>query len=224
MEIALSAAFVLGFLGGFKHAFEPDHVVAVSTLMHRTERLGQALRLGVAWGAGHTTMLMAAVLVIGLLRMPISEDWLAYFEIPVAIMLLALGAWALYGAVASLLRLWRHKHDGIPHFHVGEHDHPHGFAVRRTGWPGFAVGLVHGLAGSAALVLLVAATLPTTLTSLVYALVFGIGSVLGMGAVTLALAATLRASRARPTFYHALTGLAGMLSMVLGGSLLVALL
>ena len=223
MDLALPAAFLLGFLGGFKHAFEPDHVVAVSTLMHRTSRLSRALRLGVAWGAGHTTMLMAAVLVLGLLRMPVSEAWLGYFEIPVAIMLVGLGAWALYGAVMRLRRLRRHQHDGIPHYHVGEQDHPHGFSIRRTGWPGFVVGLIHGLAGSGALVLLVAATLPSTLTSVLYALTFGAGSILGMGAVTLALALPLRASRSRPTLYHALTGLAGVLSMALGGSILYAL-
>ncbi|HMB91174.1 MAG TPA: hypothetical protein VKP65_10030 [Rhodothermales bacterium] len=222
-DMVLPAAFALGFLSGFKHAFEPDHVIAVSTLLHRELKLRRALRLGLAWGAGHTTMLMVGVLLMGLLRVPLSETTLGYFEIPVAIMLLVLGAWALYGALRGILKLRRHQHDGIPHYHVGEHEHPHGFRLKRTGWPGFAVGLVHGMAGSGALLLLVAATLPTTTMSLLYALTFGVGSILGMGAVTLGLALPLLASRSKPTLYHALTGLSGALSMILGISILYAL-
>lgn len=215
-DVALSAAFALGFLSGFKHAFEPDHVIAVSTLLHREPKLSRALRTGLAWGAGHTTTLVIAVLGIGLLRVQISESLLGYFEVPVALMLLGLGVWALYGAVARAVKLRLHTHDDIEHYHVGDHPHPHTFPLKRFGWQGYAVGLVHGLAGSAALLLLVAATLPSLAASVVYALIFGLGSILGMAGVTLVLAVPFLASRRRPTFYHALTGLSGMLSIGLG--------
>lgn len=219
MDVALPAAFALGFLGGFKHAFEPDHVVAVSTLLHREPKLNRALRMGMAWGTGHMTTLVAGVLLISTLRVQLSEVHLEYFEIPVALMLLGLGAWALTDAVTHMLRLRRHRHDGVEHYHVGGHPHPHAFPMR-SGWKGFVVGLVHGLAGSGALLLLVAASLPSLSTGVVYALIFGTGSILGMAAVTCALALPFLISRSRPVFYETLTGISGALSIVLGASIL----
>lgn len=220
MDVALFAAFVLGFLSGFRHAFEPDHVLAVSTMVHREPRVGAAIRLGIAWGAGHTTMLMAAVLAIDLLKLTISEPVLGYLEIPVALMLIGLGGWAIWDAAGRMRSLHRHKHDGVDHYHVGDQPHPHPPDRSYAGGRGFAIGLVHGLAGSGALLLLVAATLPSTALSVLYAMTFGLGSVLGMALVTLALALPLLASRSRPGFYNALTGLAGMLSLLLGSSIL----
>lgn len=223
MDAALPVALILGFISGFKHAFEPDHVIAVSTLLHREPKLTRALRTGLAWGAGHTTTLVAAVLGLGMLRVQLSEAMLGYFEIPVALMLLVLGGSALYDALARWARLHRHTHDDIAHYHVGEHPHPHGFSLRRTGWQGYAVGLVHGLAGSGALLLLVAATLPSLAASAGYALFFGLGSILGMSLVTAALALPILAARSQPVFYHALTGISGLLSMLLGASILYSM-
>ena len=216
-------AFALGFLSGFKHAFEPDHVVAVSTLLHREPKLARALRTGLAWGAGHTTTLVAAVLVIGLLRIQVSEPMLGYFELPVAFMLLGLGGWALYVAGRRVTQLRRHTHDDVDHYHVGEHAHPHGFPLKRSGWQGYAVGLVHGLAGSGTLLLLVAATLPSLAASVFYALIFGVGAIAGMGVVTLMLALPFLAARPHPVFYNALTGLSGGLSILLGAGILYAI-
>lgn len=216
MDAALPAVFLLGFVTGFKHAFEPDHVIAISTLLHREPRWRKAVTTGMAWGAGHTTMLMAGVAVIGIFRLELSETMLGYMELPVAVMLLALGIWALYGSIRSFQRLREHTHDGIPHLHVGEHPHPHGFGkLRATGWRSYSVGLVHGLAGSGALLLLAAATLPSLALSLIYALIFGVGSIFGMMGVTAMLAYPFLASRSRPTFYNLLTGASGVLSIVL---------
>lgn len=215
-EVTLSVAFALGFLGGFKHAFEPDHVIAVSTLLHKEPRLGRALKTGLAWGAGHTTTLFIGVFVIGLLQVNLSEEVLGYFELPVAFMLLGLGGYALYIAIKRMSSLRRHKHDGIEHYHIGDQPHPHGFPVKRTGWQGYGVGLVHGFAGSGALMLLVATTLPSLSTSLLYAVIFGGGSILGMGIVTAILALPFLASKRSPVFYHILTGTSGALSLFLG--------
>ncbi len=216
MDVVVSAAFALGFLSGFKHAFEPDHVVAVSTLLHREPKLPKAVRLGLAWGAGHTTTLVVGVLLVGGLRVQITEAHLGYFELPVAVMLLALGGWALWGAAARLLAHRSGAREGVPHSHT------HGLPWRRSGWQGYAVGMVHGLAGTGALLLLVAATLPTLAAGVGYALVFGVGSVLGMAAVTLGIALPFLASRSRPWFYEGLTALSGALSLALGAGLLYA--
>lgn len=227
MDVVVPAAFALGFLSGFKHAFEPDHVVAVSTLLHEEPRLRRALWTGLAWGAGHTTTLVLGVLLVGGLRIQVTPAHLGYFELPVAVMLLALGGWALYGVAARAITLRRYQHLepaaqtlGVTHHPAGEHTHA--LPWKRTGWRGYAVGLVHGLAGTGALLLLVAATLPSTVASVGYALVFGVGSILGMAAVSVGIALPFLAARSRPAFYDTLTGLSGALSIVLGASLLYA--
>lgn len=214
MAATLPAVFLLGFVTGFKHAFEPDHVIAVSTLLHREPQIKKAVFTGIAWGAGHTTMLMVGVGLVGLLRLELSETALGYLELPVAVLLIGLGAWALYDSFRSFQKLRRHEHDGIEHAHVGAHPHPHRFDL--SGWRSYGVGLVHGLAGSGALFLLAAATLPSLGLSLLYALVFGTGSIFGMMGVTAMLAYPFVASRSRPHFYNLLTGASGVLSVFLG--------
>ncbi len=205
----------LGFISGFKHAFEPDHVLAVSTLLHQEKKWTRALRMGLAWGAGHTTMLVLGVLLISTLRVKLAEDWLPYFELPVALMLLVLGALALRDTFYRLRTFRVHTHNGIPHAHVGAHPHPHTFPFLRQGWKGYLVGLVHGMAGSGTLLLLVAATLPTRLEALFYALCFGAGSILGMGTITALLALPFLHLKDRPLIYNVLTGTSGLLSMLL---------
>ncbi|MEM0961193.1 MAG: hypothetical protein AAGK21_01475 [Bacteroidota bacterium] len=202
-DLPLALALVLGVVSGFRHAFEPDHLVAVSTLVDGDRQLSRSAKLGLSWGAGHTTTLVIGVLVIGLLRLPVSEGALGWFELPVGIMLVGLGLWSLRDAV------WpRQRAEAATH------------AVRREGWAGYAVGLVHGMAGSGALLLLVAAALPTLAAGVGYALLYGLGSILGMAAVTLGLSLPLRAARSRPLVFRGLVGLAGMLSVALGGLLL----
>lgn len=200
-DLSLALVLAFGVVSGFRHAFEPDHLVAVSTLVDGDRQLRESAKLGLSWGAGHTTTLVIGVLVIGLLKLPLSESALGWFELPVGAMLVGLGLWTLRDA------LW-------PREHVDTH------AVRREGWTGYAVGLVHGLAGSGALLLLVAAALPTLAAGVGYALLYGLGSILGMGAVTLALSLPLRAARSRPVVFRALIGLAGVLSIAVGGLLL----
>lgn len=216
MDVALPLALALGFVSGFKHAFEPDHVIALSTLFQNTNSFKRAVKTGLSWGAGHTTMLVLGVLVVGVLRIEVLEEQLTFFEIPVAILLLCLGSWALYSVFKQFHELQDHEHDGISHFHIGSHKHPHSFGLNRTGWQGYIVGLIHGLAGSGALLLLVASTLPSLSISILYALIFGVGSILGMGLVSYALAIPFRASQKRPFIHNSLVGLSGILSIVLG--------
>ncbi len=213
MDVVIPAALALGFVSGFRHAFEPDHVVAVSTLLHEKTKLTSAVWTGLAWGAGHTTVLLVGVVVVTGLRIDVSPEQSALLELPVAAMLIALGIWTIVSSVRRVRRLRKHTHDGIPHLHVGDHPHPHRFP---TSWRGYSVGLVHGFAGTGALLFLVAATLPTIGHSVVYALIFGIGSLLGMAVVSAALALPLLAARSRPHVFNSLSGLCGALSVGLG--------
>ncbi|MEM9665998.1 MAG: hypothetical protein AAF970_13745 [Bacteroidota bacterium] len=203
-DLALPLALALGAVSGFRHAFEPDHVVAVSTLLEGRPRLSRSLRLGASWGAGHTTTLVFGVLLVTALNVQINESVLGWLEVPVGAMLIGLGLWSVRDA-------WTGQLGQAP-------------TIQRTGWGGYAVGLVHGMAGSGALLLLVAATLPTPAAGIGYAVLFGLGSVLGMTAVTLALWVPFRAARQRPQLLRLLTGLAGALSIGLGLLVLVEVL
>ncbi len=141
---------------GMGHAFEPDHLLAVSTLVTRHDRLGPALRDGLFWGLGHTTMLVLFGSIIIFSR----ATWLhsGYFEAAVGVMLIGLG-------ISRLLDKNSYQSFQKP--------------KRQAGFA-YTVGLVHGLAGSGALVLAVLGAIPQPAWAVAYILVFGLGSVLGM--------------------------------------------
>ena len=203
METMLPAVFGLGLLSGFRHAFEPDHVAAVSTLLHRDPRLRRALTAGISWGAGHSSMLVVAVFSTALLGMNAFDAFQPYSELPAALLLIVLGGWVLFG----MLRRDPVSSAGSTSAH-------------RSGWKGFAVGAVHGLAGSGAFVILIATALPSPFTTAAYVVLFGAGSMAGMAGVTLMLAAPFLTTQSRPRIYAALTGASGVVSLALGGHLL----
>ena len=185
MEASLYAAFGLGLILGIKHALDADHVIAVSTIVSEHQNLKWASLIGAFWGLGHTTTLfIVGLLVIGL-RLTIPPRVALGLEFLVALMLLFLGASILWRSFRpEKLHLHAHVHSPETHVHFhlhGEkeedHSHPHPFKSMRKP---FFVGMVHGLAGSAALMLLVLTTIPSALAGLGYILIFGVGSVGGM--------------------------------------------
>jgi high-affinity nickel-transport protein len=219
------SAAALGFVLGLQHATDADHLVAVATILSRERRFADGALVGAAWGLGHTTTLAAtAAIVIAFgLRLPASLE--TGLELVVAAMLVALGLLRLAdavrgaGAVPREHRLADHDHDRVevvhshPHRHGGgEHAHPHVHPSRRllavpAGRRGglapraAVVGAVHGLAGSAAVTLLVLTTLPTATAAIAYLAVFAAGTLAGMTALTAVLAwpvaLALRVDRAR---------------------------
>jgi len=173
----------LGFLLGARHALDADHIVAVSTMLARAPDFRRSGLVGLCWGVGHTAVLLAVGLAVISLHVTIPESVAQACEAGVGVMLIALG-----GALALTLyrehwHLHAHAHDGERHLHLHSHrlgtDHSH-----RHGWSDslrpVLVGMVHGLAGSAALMLIVLSTVRTTWEGLAYVLVFGLGSILGM--------------------------------------------
>ena len=180
------ALFALGFTLGVKHALDPDHLVAVSTIVSTNRSLTRSSLAGVFWGAGHTTSLLIAGMIVLALRVSIPERFAAGAERAVAVMLLVLGLNALWRAIkSSKFHIHAHTHGGRPHIHfhtheqdrILQHDHSHVF---RMGVRSFVVGMVHGLAGTGALMVLVLAAAPSFLAGSVYILLFGVGSVGGM--------------------------------------------
>lgn len=185
MEASLYAAFGLGLILGIKHALDADHLIAVSTIVSEHKSLKWASLIGAFWGLGHTaTLFVVGLLVIGL-RLTIPPRVALGLEFLVALMLVILGINILWRSFrAEKIHLHTHSHSPTTHthFHIhGEreesHVHPHPFRAMRKP---FFVGMVHGLAGSAALMLLVLTTIPSPLAGLIYIVIFGFGSVGGM--------------------------------------------
>ena len=176
----------LGVILGLRHALDPDHIMAVSTIVSETKSVRRSSLVGTCWGLGHMiSLLIAGVLVIAL-KMQISDRMALRLEFTVALMLIALGVKAMLKSWRGWkLHVHRHTHDGSTHTHLHvhhpgeEHQHRHRHLIG-SGVRPFLVGMMHGMAGSAALMILVLATIPSAIAGLIYIAVFGLGSVGGM--------------------------------------------
>ncbi|HEY2988302.1 MAG TPA: urease accessory protein UreH [Candidatus Binatia bacterium] len=185
MEPTLYAAFGLGLILGIKHALDADHLIAVSTIVSEHKSLKWASLIGAFWGLGHTATLFVVGVLVIVLRLTIPPRLALGLEFLVAVMLLILGAnilWRSFRTEKIHLHTHAHNPETHAHFHVHgaqeeSHAHPHPFKSMRKP---FFVGMVHGLAGSAALMLLVLTTIPSPWAGLLYIVIFGFGSVGGM--------------------------------------------
>ena len=204
----IGSLLALGFLLGVKHALEADHVAAVATLATRSASLRERAKLGGAWGIGHALTIFgmgAGVLLLGL-ALPPGLD--RVFEAGVGLLLVLLGADVLRRLRRDRVHIHVHRHaDGAVHLHAHAHapeedgahdpdDHAHEHAPNPVPRALF-VGGAHGLAGSAALVLLSAEAASSTAQAFVYLAAFAIGSILGMTALSLVMSLPLRSSRFR---------------------------
>jgi len=175
----------LGSLLGMRHALEPDHLAAITTMVSRERNSVRAALLGAWWGVGHTLALMVAGAALVIVRTEMPARVSDLFELAVALMLIALGVRSLRQAARQGPGgpLHVHRHGPIVHTHAGVSAHVHIGAWTFARQP-LLVGAVHGLAGSGALTALVLATLPTTASRLAYVLLFGVGSTLSMAALS----------------------------------------
>ena len=207
----------LGSLLGMRHALEPDHLAAVSTLITGERNSVKAALLGACWGLGHTSALIAVGTVLVLLRAEMPVRVADAFEFCVALMLIALGLRAIYLAArdgsAGPARL--HQHGGTLHVHKGVSAHIHIGTWTLARRP-LLVGAIHGLAGSGALTALVLTTLPSTTARLTYMAVFGLGSTLGMAALSGLLGWPLARAGQNRRLARALSLAVGCASTVLG--------
>jgi hypothetical protein len=212
----LIAIILVGFVLGMRHACDADHVIAISTIVARRRSLFGAAVVGVVWGAGHTLTILVVGAAIIVFSVVIPPRLGLSMELAVGVMLVALGAMNLTGVThrifhriaapgdgsdshrAEVIHSHAHWHGALrhshPHFHLlGAHEHQRdgamlgAFDVLRP----LAVGIVHGLAGSAAIALLVLTTIHDPIWSLIYLLMFGTGTVAGMVLITVGMAAPL---------------------------------
>ena len=178
-SITVVSILAYSLVFGLKHALEPDHLAAVSTIVVEHKSLTGPSLVGAVWGVGHTLSLLLAGLVVILLGLDLREEYLKPVEVIVALMLIGLGTRALW-------MLWRERDMAISpesqetprHFHTHK-DSPNS-VWKRIGVRPLLIGMVHGIAGSAALLLLLIPVIPSTALKIVYILVFGAGSIVGM--------------------------------------------
>jgi ABC-type nickel/cobalt efflux system permease component RcnA len=189
----------LGFLLGMQHALEADHIAAVSSIAARRSNLVEIVKHGLTWGLGHTVTLFSFAGAALLLGQAIPERLSQPLEAAVGIMLIALGADVLWRLWRDRVHFHRHRHrDGTAHLHVhahagdstphavSPHAHTHGFR-----WRTLFVGLVHGMAGSAALLVLAVSQAASRRDGLLYVLLFGLGSIVGMASLSSVIAVPL---------------------------------
>ena len=214
LEIATGST--LGVLLGMRHALEPDHLAAVSTLISEERGPSRTAFLGICWGLGHTlALLVVGVALIGL-RAEMPPRVADLFELGVALMLIGLGVRAVVRAARqgtdgpSAL----HQHGAVVHRHPGpRHVHVGGLTLARRP---LLVGIVHGLAGSGALTALVLATLPSAAARITYMTLFGLGSTIGMAALSGLLGWPLAHIGGQTRTLRAVSLIVGCLSATLG--------
>jgi sulfite exporter TauE/SafE len=178
MEMSIIVALSIGFILGIKHALEPDHVIAVSTIASKSKSLWRSSLSGVFWGIGHTMTLFIVGILLIVLKYEISETWALSLEFLVGVMLVYLGLSTLYVGNRKKIHFHEHDHEGYVHNHFHEthrHEHQEVSYVKSV-----LIGMIHGLAGSAAMTLLTMSTVETVWQAVLYILVFGFGTVLGM--------------------------------------------
>jgi ABC-type nickel/cobalt efflux system permease component RcnA len=223
------SVLIVAILLGLRHATDPDHIAAVSTLVLADQKEGvrRARRLGTAWGLGHGVTLLLFGLPVILFRQYLPEPVRQGAEV-------AIGAIIVLLAIRLLVR-WRrgyfhahpHTHEGVvhahPHLHEhvrkvphpGPHPHRHAEAIGRSPLAAFGVGLVHGIGGSAGASILLVSAAPTTATGVLALLLFAIGTAVSMTLITVLFGALLvRGPAARRL--GLLIPTLGMLSLVFG--------
>lgn len=230
-SVGVYALLGLGFLFGLKHAIEVDHVVAVSTIVSEHRSVWRSTLVGGWWGVGHTLSLVFVGVLVLVFRVAIPLRVSKWLEFGVALMIIMLGV----SAVVRVLRrrpdvhVHRHSHDGQSHVHIHFHDQgsehrevaqpnqSHSHSIRSVGFRPLLMGAMHGLAGSAALTLLVLTQIPSVLLGLVYLGVFGIGSTLGMLLMSGLIGLPFALSATRLTkFNYSMQTLAGSASILFG--------
>ncbi|MFQ5774887.1 MAG: hypothetical protein ACE5GS_10240 [Kiloniellaceae bacterium] len=223
----MTSVLFLGFLIGLQHALEADHLAAVASLAARSRSVGALARHGAAWGVGHALTLLVLGGAALLLGRNVPGELARWFEFGVGVMLVLLGLDVLRRLVRKRVHVHVHRHgDGVVHVHAhshagepGPHDPARHEHAHRRDLPlrTLVVGMMHGLAGSAALLVLALAAVQSAWLGILYILIFGLGSIVGMTALSALIAVPLGYSARALTWAHrALQGGIGCLTVLIG--------
>lgn len=177
-----SFPLLLTIYAGFTHAFEADHLLAVSNIVSQRNNTSSSMKDGVFWGLGHSSTIFFIGILMILFKVGISAQSFHYFEALVGLMLITLALYRLIKFFRSrklVIHAHGHEHGGIQHKHLHvhmgqEHRHSHTHSLA------YGVGLVHGLAGSGALILIVMSQIKSPVDGLIYLVIFSAGCIVGM--------------------------------------------
>lgn len=238
MEIGALTILGLGFVLGLKHALDADHLIAISTMVSDGKGLLRSSFVGAMWGIGHTAALLAIGSVVIALNIQMPERLGMMLEMGVAVMLVILGVHVLWKVFrGDTLHVHVHTHHGKKHIHPHTHphteQHSHGGETHHDKYGdgllqrilrsvsgqkrSIVIGMVHGMAGSAALMLIVLATITDRLLAVLYIGVFGVGSIGGMilMSAVISLPFSMAASRS-VSLNRFIRGTAGVASVCFG--------
>jgi len=216
------ATLTLGFVLGLRHALDPDHVAAVSTFVSEEKNLLRSSLVGVYWGMGHTAALLVFGFAIVAFRLVVNPRLSQFMEFVVGCMLIFLGIRVLLQVrKTEAVHVHTHSHDGTTHshlhFHLGVRGHEHQHHTLRFGKRPFVVGVVHGLAGTAAILLVVVGAIPSVLLAFGTILIFGVGTIGGMMAMSVLMSVPIALAAGRWTLVErAIRVLAGSFSLGFG--------
>lgn len=167
---------ILTLYTGFIHAFESDHLLAVSNMVSNRNKIQLAIKDGMFWGLGHTSTILAIGIIFLSLKFNVNKQIFDYFEVGVGFMLIFLGV--------NRIKKWNQNRiiisNTLIHTHNDGTSHSHNIAIEKNHLPAYIIGLIHGLAGSGALILIIMSKSNSTFYGLLYLTLFGLGSVLGM--------------------------------------------
>lgn len=226
MAPSIVAVVAIGGLLGLRHAFEPDHLAAVSTLATRPggRRLWSAARLGLIWGVGHTVTVGAVTLLIIALGVQLPDRFWPAAELLVAALLVFLGATVIWRYVRGRWHMHAHTHVAAsPHFHLHSHaaDPSHGHSHAAVdGRRSLGFGIAHGLAGSGAIAALLVAAAPDATSRVAYFAAFGAGTIVGMLGVSLTLSMLVRLAAERGARWATILHVGAAVGSVVAGVVL----
>jgi len=219
----------LGFLIGMQHAMEADHVAAVASLATRSRSVGETARQGAAWGVGHALSLFLFGGLVLVMDTLVPERFAQGLELGVGIMLVLLGVDVLLRLIRERVHFHQHRHGKTVHFHAHSHEsgQPHSNDPHLHEHPGkfplraLFVGMMHGMAGSAALIILALNSVSSLSLGILYIALFGIGSILGMAVLAAVISLPLKYSSRSFTWAHnGLKLVVGVITIGLGSRLI----
>jgi high-affinity nickel-transport protein len=215
--LVTATACLLGFANGMRHALEPDHLAAVSTLVAGERSAKASVRYAASWGAGHAAMLLLAGGALALLRAELPLATSDALELVVAVVLIGLGLRGLLQAarIGRVGDTFSHAHGDVTHTHGGARDHVHVSKWTLARLP-FVVGLVHGLAGSGALAALVASHVASPVFALAFIAIYAFGAAVGMATLAGLLGWPLARLARAPRVVPVLVGMSAAASLVVG--------
>lgn len=207
-----------GFLFGLKHALEADHLLTVTALINRTRFFHVAAWLATLWGLGHTVILLAVGIVVLAFKLAIPEMLAVTFELIVGVVLAMLGLQVLLKLGKDKFHLHAHEHGQIKHTHF----HSHGESETHIhNHKPLLLGMLHGLAGSAGLTILVLASVNSFTLGILYILIFGAGSVIGMIAVSSLVSLPFLFMKKESGVGEFLSAIVGLSGLILGLEIII---